>query len=1205
MWCNQKKIVLVTEKKYMLSLSTPLSLKLVKSLQLVLNATTDKQAKNQIAHSSMSAKVLWLGHFDPEAAKILFPKAEFLVLQSHNMLNTLATDFDHLWIHQLCDNSSHLLFSDGTDLNDSTITSYPSHQVSLLSSIQNILEVLQPYLKTNASILIYQEQMTLAAGLSTPQIITSALHNAGLNLTRQWGMLRNHQQGDAFIDQELWSQTNSPVVLAYLLAQNNDANTASQLPPEIAQLLLQRKTLVVNGQGLEACDAWFFVARKGQAPIEKTDSQLRMQMNLELTEDFASGVLVSQNWQILKENPFQSSSGYQIVIEYPKWQKTIECQYQELYTSTQAFYEAATSNNWSIAQLAQIVLQFIHNLDMWRPDFGLIVKLKELQNDPSKKVLIQGAACFYDGLNVGIDSKTGHVKSFITGQALEGINNLEPIDLRIYLTATILRFISHVPCFAIEIENRHYTRLQLVENLLSHLSIQLTDQDFIRLNKPAKQWDGNNYLPHQVDSLEKQQSLIYTNSLEQQLAETQTNLNGYKQQAQIELSQALENERRKTSQTYELTTSWRLTQPLRKLSETWQTFKQIIRGGGIKKNQVDVALNNHLSTEPRLNYRFWSAHFDSSVSPSPQGWLAQNSNSQVAAPVVLASLVIVDSHHDAVFTLLTELKNQHYSHWTCTVAVFNTASGVTSEVSSKNNSDFKSSTTISSSNLEQLILLSKQDPRIQIVVVDSVQDSKNNQTNAIFEQFITQTNANYFCVLQPTMRLRPQAFDVLLAKIHGTSNIDVVYSDIDAYLENGQRVEPQFKPDWNPELFYSSALCPQVLHSLSTGLFVIKRQYANSYLAKSSPTLLSSEFLPLSLLLHVVEQLRAQYQQPYSARISHIPLVLSHHLMQTLSQEQRDAASELLKLHFKNLQTDATVVVTDAGAKVVYPIKLNQQAQLPLVSIVIPTRNNKALLQQCIESIIHITAYSHYEIIVIDNGSTEETTLNYFNVLRRNPKIKVIRDNDIFNYSSLNNHAVALASGDFITLMNDDIQVIEANWLEEMLAYAQQSHIGVVGAKLYYPNYTIQHAGVILVGMLARHIHKGLSANDLGYCSRAQLTQNFSALTAACLMVKKSIYEQLKGLNSTDLTVGWNDIDFCLRVRQAGYENVWTPHAQLLHHESATRGQDISPEKRARAEKENRYMQKTWGDQMLQDPAYNSNLTDAYDDFSYAWPPRV
>jgi GT2 family glycosyltransferase len=281
---------------------------------------------------------------------------------------------------------------------------------------------------------------------------------------------------------------------------------------------------------------------------------------------------------------------------------------------------------------------------------------------------------------------------------------------------------------------------------------------------------------------------------------------------------------------------------------------------------------------------------------------------------------------------------------------------------------------------------------------------------------------------------------------------------------------------------------------------------------------------------------------------------------------------------------------------------------LPLVSLIIPTRNGLQLLQQCIESIVQKTTYPNYEILIIDNGSDELEILEYFKVLVTDSRIRVIRDHSPFNYSALNNAAVKLARGELIGLINNDIEVISPDWLSEMVSHALRPEVGAVGAKLLYLNSTVQNAGDILgvgIGHIAGHAHKDLPRDEHGYFGRANLIQSFSAVTAACLVIRKSTYESLGGLNEVDLQIVYNDVDFCIRLRNAGYRNIWTPYAELYHHESATRGYEDTPEKKARFKREIAYMQSQWGDALQNDPAYSPNLTIHKGDFSLAWPPRV
>jgi GT2 family glycosyltransferase len=244
--------------------------------------------------------------------------------------------------------------------------------------------------------------------------------------------------------------------------------------------------------------------------------------------------------------------------------------------------------------------------------------------------------------------------------------------------------------------------------------------------------------------------------------------------------------------------------------------------------------------------------------------------------------------------------------------------------------------------------------------------------------------------------------------------------------------------------------------------------------------------------------------------------------------------------------------------------------------------------------------------VVVDNGSDDVDALKYFDSLSESGAAKVFRDDRDFNYSALNNFAVKEAGGEVICLMNNDIEVITPTWLSEMVAHALRPGVGVVGAKLLYPNNTLQHAGVICgIAGWAGHSHKGFPRDHPGYAGRASLVSNFSAVTGACLVMRKSVYLALGGLDEQNLKIACNDVDLCLRAIESGYRNVWTPYAELYHHESATRGYEDTPEKVARFRSEVDYMQRRWGERLRNDPAYNPNLTLDYEDFSLAWPPRT
>jgi GT2 family glycosyltransferase len=315
------------------------------------------------------------------------------------------------------------------------------------------------------------------------------------------------------------------------------------------------------------------------------------------------------------------------------------------------------------------------------------------------------------------------------------------------------------------------------------------------------------------------------------------------------------------------------------------------------------------------------------------------------------------------------------------------------------------------------------------------------------------------------------------------------------------------------------------------------------------------------------------------------------------------AGQRALEEHFQRSGVRASAEVLPGPS---YRVHYALPSPEPMVSIIIPTRNGEELVRQCIESLVRRTYYENYEILLVDNGSTDSSALKYFEQLASEEIVRLVHDPRPFNYSALNNDAVKLARGEFVCLMNNDIEVIKADWLSEMVSIAAQERVGAVGARLWYPDRTLQHGGVI-VGCdgVATHAHRGLGLGDSGYFTRAALIQTMSAVTAACLVIRKATYEQLGGLNERDLKVAFNDVDFCLRLQEAGYRNVWTPFAELVHHESATRGTENTPEKLARLTAEAHYMYARWADVLRQDPAYSPNLAQTSDSFAWAWPSRV
>ena len=313
-----------------------------------------------------------------------------------------------------------------------------------------------------------------------------------------------------------------------------------------------------------------------------------------------------------------------------------------------------------------------------------------------------------------------------------------------------------------------------------------------------------------------------------------------------------------------------------------------------------------------------------------------------------------------------------------------------------------------------------------------------------------------------------------------------------------------------------------------------------------------------------------------------------------------DAAKGAVSAHLRDLGFENFEIRSTKAFETIFQIKYEIQGN-PLVSIVIPNKDHLADLQRCITSILEKSSYENYEIIVVENNSSTEEILVYYKKIQENPNVKVVTYEGDFNYSKINNFGVSKARGEYILLLNNDTQVITLDWIEELLMYAQRSDVGAVGAKLYYEDKTIQHAGVVLgLGQhrTAGHTHYRVSSNNLGYMGRLCYAQNVMAVTGACLMMKKSLFDELNGLDE-NFAVSLNDVDLCIRAWKAGYINVFTPFAELYHFESVSRGLDDHGEKAQRYERESEAFRAKWKDILVKgDPYYNPNFSLDRSDFA-------
>lgn len=264
----------------------------------------------------------------------------------------------------------------------------------------------------------------------------------------------------------------------------------------------------------------------------------------------------------------------------------------------------------------------------------------------------------------------------------------------------------------------------------------------------------------------------------------------------------------------------------------------------------------------------------------------------------------------------------------------------------------------------------------------------------------------------------------------------------------------------------------------------------------------------------------------------------------------------------------------------------------PLVSVIVLTKDRADLTAVCADGVLNKTDYPNLELLIVDHDSREPETKALFDSLRADRRVRILPYSGPFNFSAMNNMAVSAAKGTILTLLNNDIEVMRPDWLSEMVSHAVRPEVGAVGAKLYYADGRLQHAGVVIgIGGVAGHSFLFEGREALGYFGQAALTRAVSAVTGACLVVRKSVFLEARGLDAIDFPVAFNDIDFCLKVRSKGYRNVWTPFAELVHHELLSRGYEDTPEKKARFARECANFRDRWAAAIENDPYYNPNLS--------------
>jgi glycosyltransferase involved in cell wall biosynthesis len=479
--------------------------------------------------------------------------------------------------------------------------------------------------------------------------------------------------------------------------------------------------------------------------------------------------------------------------------------------------------------------------------------------------------------------------------------------------------------------------------------------------------------------------------------------------------------------------------------------------------------------------------------------------------------------------------------------------------------------------------------------VKAIYRKKNGHISRATNSALTIARGEFVALVDHDDLITEHALYWIAAQLEDHPETDVLYSDSDFVDDSGQRSGPYFKPNFNVELMLG--------HNMVSHLGVYRRSLIEALGGMRAGFEGSQDY---DLLLRVLERSSPD-------RIRHIPTVLYHwrksntapsysvtHLKRCIS-----AAREAVREFLANTGVKADVLAAPA-APTWQRIRYHLPEPAPTVSIIIPTKNQAELLRICVRGVLDKTDYPSLEVTIVDHESDDATTRSLLKELAEDPRVCVLPYAGPFNFPAINNFAVERTDGAILAFLNNDIEIVHSDWLREMVSHAVRSKIGAVGAKLYYPNGNIQHAGVVVgMGGVAGHRHLNAPHNFVSPNGDTILTHEVTAVTGACMVVTRSAFNEVGGLDAINLPVAFNDIDFCLRLREHGYRNIFTPFAELIHHESASRGPDFTPARRGVFQKECEYMMERWSALMNNDPYYNPNLSLNLTKAGFAKPPRT
>lgn len=610
-----------------------------------------------------------------------------------------------------------------------------------------------------------------------------------------------------------------------------------------------------------------------------------------------------------------------------------------------------------------------------------------------------------------------------------------------------------------------------------------------------------------------------------------------------------------------------------RIQQALQTARRLWRTEGAagvwRHVQIRIAEEAH-RTPPRCSYAKWTTRYDR-LTDADRRRIRERIEGLAFRPTFSIIMPVCDPDVRWLRAALASVRRQLYPHWRLCVA---------DDASTR--ADVR----------RCLDEAAQSDARIGVVYRPT-----RGGVAAASNTALETADGDFVAFLDHDDVLAEHALACLAVELNAHPETDVLYTDEDQLDVRGRRFAPHFKPQWSPEFLRG---CHYLAHL--TAYRTAKVRAVGGFRAGFDGA------QDYDLCLRIVEQ-----TEP--ARIRHVPHVLYHWRVSAGSTaggvEAKPyavaAAHRALSEHLARVEPGAAVTTTPAGRhRVHYPLP----RPLPRVSVLMGTRDHAAMTQTALQGVLEETDYADLEVVLVDNGSREAEALALFERLRRDPRVRVIRYDAPFNFSAINNLAARHATGDVFVLLNNDVRVIHPDWLAELVRQVMRPDVGVVGARLLYPDDTLQHAGVVLgIRGVAGHVHQRAPRYARGAPSNVQLLWNevareTSAVTGACLAIRREVFEQVGGLDAENLAVAFNDVDLCLRVRERGYRVLFTPWVELYHLESASRGSDERPERRLTFQRECEYMRNRWGALLDDDPYYNPNLTLERLDASPAAPRR-